>query len=119
MGWLRLWWHQADHYDQLSAHLRARGMEPIARITISGIAASLAVVSLATIWSPIGPRGLLQLSFALAASAGAATGALLWGLRWPTRAGAIQFTVLCNASIALAALAQSDPTAALLACTTF
>jgi diguanylate cyclase (GGDEF)-like protein len=119
MGWLSLWWRQSDHYDQLSSHLQARGMAPLTRTTVAAIAASLGLVSLATIWSPLGPYVALQVTCALGASAGAAIGALLWALRWPTRVRSIQFAVLCNASIALAALAQSDPTAALLACTTF
>jgi diguanylate cyclase (GGDEF)-like protein len=119
MDWLSHWWRQSDHYDQLSSHLQARGMAPLARITIASIAASLGLVSLATIWSPLGPHGAVQLTCALAAAGGAAIASLFWALRWPSRVRAIQFAVLCNASIALAALAQSDPTAALLACTTF
>jgi diguanylate cyclase (GGDEF)-like protein len=119
MGWLSLWWRRSDHYDQLSSHLQARGMAPLTRVTIAAIAASLALVSLATIWSPLGPHGTVQVICALAASGGAVVAALLWALGWPTRGRAVQFAVLCNASIALAALAQNDPTAALLACATF
>jgi diguanylate cyclase (GGDEF)-like protein len=44
---------------------------------------------------------------------------LCCALRWPTRAQAIRYAVLCNASIALATLAQSGPNAALLGCTAF
>jgi diguanylate cyclase (GGDEF)-like protein len=119
MSWLGMWWRQRDHFDQLSAHLQARRMTILTRTTISGIAASLGLVSLGTIWSPMGPHGVVQVTCALTAAVGAGLASLLWALRWPTRARAIQFAVLCNASIALAALAQSDPTAALLACTTF
>jgi diguanylate cyclase (GGDEF)-like protein len=119
MGWLRLWWRQSDHYDRMSSHLAARGMAGLIRATISLIGGVLALVSVGTIWSPLGPHGIVQVTCALAGGCGATIGALLWALRWPTRAQAIRFAVLSNASIALAALAQSEPNAALLACTAF
>jgi diguanylate cyclase (GGDEF)-like protein len=86
---------------------------------MSGVGVSLALVALGTIPSTTGPRGVVQVSCALAASGGATIGALLWALRWPTRAQATRYVVLCNASIALAALAQNDPNAAMVGCTTF
>jgi diguanylate cyclase (GGDEF)-like protein len=119
MSWLVFWWRQSDHYEQLSSHLRARGMGMLTRSTIASIAALLALVAIATIWTPTGPRGGLQIACALAAGVGAAVGALIWGLRWPTRAAAIRFALLSNASIALVALAQDQPLAAMLTCTTF
>jgi diguanylate cyclase (GGDEF)-like protein len=119
MGWLRLWWRQSDHYDRLSSHLAARGMGALIRATISLIGVVLALVSVGTIWSPLGPRGDIQVTCALAACCGATIGAVLWALRWPTRTQAIRYAVLSNASIALAAIAQNDPNGALLACTAF
>jgi len=119
MGWLGLWWRQPDYYDELSSHLQARGMGTITCATISVIGLSSGLVALGTIWSATGPRGVVQVACALAACGGATIGALLWALRWPTRAQAIRYAVLCNASIALATLAQSEPNAALLGCTTF
>jgi diguanylate cyclase (GGDEF)-like protein len=119
MGWLRLWWRQPDYYDELSSHLQARGIAAVTRATISVVAGSLALVALGTIWSATGPRGVVQVACALAACAGGAIGASLWALRWPTRAQAIGYAVLCNASIVLATLAQSEPQAALLGCTSF
>jgi diguanylate cyclase (GGDEF)-like protein len=119
MGWLKLWWRQSDHYDELSSHLQSRGVATFTRMTIAVITAGLAVDALATIWTPTGPRGVVQLACTLAAFAGAAIGAVLWALSWPTRVVAIRFAVLSNASIALIALAQSDPIVAMLICTTF
>jgi diguanylate cyclase (GGDEF)-like protein len=119
MGWLRLWWRQPDYYVELSSHLHARGIAAITRATISVVAGSLALVALGTIWSATGPRGVVQVACALAACAGGAIGASLWALRWPTQAQAIWYAVLCNASIVLATLAQSEPQAALLGCTSF
>ncbi len=119
MGWLGLWWRQPDHYDELSSHLQARGMGRLTRATISVVGLSSGLVALGTIWSATGPRGVVQVACALAACGGATIGALLWALRWPTRAQAIRYAVLCNASITLATLAQSEPNAALLGCMTF
>src|ERR1700734_1983560 len=91
MGWLKLWWRQSDHYDELSSHLQSRGVATFTRMTIAVITAGLAVDALATIWTPPGPRGVVQLACTLAAFAGAAIGAVLWALSWPTRAVAIRF----------------------------
>jgi diguanylate cyclase (GGDEF)-like protein len=117
MGWLAPWWRQSDHYDRLSSHLQARGIATTTRATIAVVALSLALIALGTIWSETGPHGVVQIACALAACAGGALGASLWALSWPTRARAMWFAVLCNASIVLATLAQSEPQAALLGCT--
>jgi diguanylate cyclase (GGDEF)-like protein len=119
MGWLNQWWRQADHYDQLSAHLQARGMAAVTRATIVLIAAALSIDALGTIWTPTGPRGLIPLACTLTASMSAAVGALLWALRWPTRAAATGFAVLSTASIGLIALAQHNPLISVLTCATF
>jgi diguanylate cyclase (GGDEF)-like protein len=119
MGRLATWWLQADHYDEFSSHLQARGLTTFTRAAVSGVGVSLALVALATIPSTTGPRGVVQVSFALAAAGGATIGALLWAVRWPTRAQSKWYVVFCNASIGLAALAQNDPNAAILGCTTF
>jgi diguanylate cyclase (GGDEF)-like protein len=119
MGWLKLWWGQADHYERLSAHLQARGMATVARATIAVIAAGLSVDALGTIWTPTGPRGVIPLACTLTAAVCAAVSALLWALRWPTRAAATGFAVLSTASIALIALAQHNPLISMLTCATF
>jgi diguanylate cyclase (GGDEF)-like protein len=119
MGWLGLWWRQPDHYDELSSHLQARGMATVSRVTISLIAGGMAIDALATIWTPTGPRNLIQLACTLAAFIGATWGALLWAFHWPTRTAATLFAVLATTSIALIALAQRDPLIAMLTCATF
>jgi diguanylate cyclase (GGDEF)-like protein len=119
MGWLRLWWRQSDHYDRLSSHLQARGMETLTRATISVIAAGLAIVALATIWSPTGPQSVVPLACTLTAAVGAAGGALLWATRWPSRTVAIRFVAAATASIALIALAQHHTVVGVLTCTAF
>jgi diguanylate cyclase (GGDEF)-like protein len=119
MGWLRLWWGQSDHYDRLSSHLQARGMDTLTRATISVIAAGLAIVALATIWSPTGPQSAVALACTLTAAVGAAGGALLWATRWPSRTAATRFVTAATASIALIALAQHHTVVAVLNCTAF
>ena len=119
MGWLRLWWRQSDHYDRLSSHLAVRGLAHLTRGVISAIAAGLAVVALATIWTPMGPHSEMPLVCTLTAAVGAAGGALLWAVRWPSRTGAIRFALLATLSIALIALAQRHIVFGLLTCTAF
>jgi len=119
LGLLGSWWRQSDHYDELSSHLVARRMAFVTRVTIGVIAASLSITGVATIWSSLGPRNTIQLACAVVGGIGAAIAAVVWSLHWPTRTGAIRLTVLASASIGLAALSQSGPVAALLACTTF
>jgi diguanylate cyclase (GGDEF)-like protein len=119
MGWLRLWWRQSDHYDRLSSHLQARGMAELTRGVIAVIACGLAVVALATIWTPTGPASVVPLVCTLTAAVGAAGGALLWALRWPSRTEAIWFAATATLSIALIALSQRHIVYALLTCTAF
>src|ERR1700754_1384948 len=118
-GVVGAWWRQSDHYDQLSSHLVARQIATVTRMTIAVIAASLSITAVATIWSSVGPRNTAELVCAVLGGIGAAIAAVVWALRWPSRAQAIRLTVLSNVSIALVALSQSGPVAATLACTTF
>jgi diguanylate cyclase (GGDEF)-like protein len=119
MGWVAQWWSQSDHYDGLSAHLAARGMDTLTRITVSIIGCGLALVALGTIWTPTGPKGPLAVTCAVTAAAGALAGSFLWALRWPTRITAIRFALGSTACIALVTVAQSDPLFAMLSCATF
>jgi diguanylate cyclase (GGDEF)-like protein len=119
MGWVSQWWHQSDHYDRLGAHLAARGMDTLTRITVAIIAGGLSIVALGTTFTPTGPSTVAQLACALISCAGAAAGAVLWATRWPKRKTAIWFALLSSACIALIALAQSDPMVAMLTCATF
>lgn len=117
--WVGRWWRQPDNYEQLSSHLKARGMDAHIRVRISIIAASLSISAVSSIWSPAGPRGIIEITLAAVAGVGAAAGSLLWVLCWPTRRQAVVFAVASTTSIALAALAQSNPAAGMLSCTAF
>jgi diguanylate cyclase (GGDEF)-like protein len=118
-GVVGAWWRQSDHYDQLSSHLVSRQIATVTRMTIVVIAASLSITAVATIWSSLGPRNTAELVCALLGGTGGAIAAAAWALRWPSRTQAIGLTVLSNVSLALTALSQSGPVAAMLACTAF
>ncbi|WIM86576.1 GGDEF domain-containing protein [Candidatus Mycobacterium wuenschmannii] len=119
MGWVSQWWRQTDHYDRLSAHLAARGMDTLTRITVAIIAGGLSVVALGTTFTPTGPDSVAELACAMVSCVGAAIGCVLWATRWPARKTAIWFALLSSACIALIALAQSDPLVAMMTCATF
>jgi diguanylate cyclase (GGDEF)-like protein len=119
MEWLGQWWRQTDHYERLSAHLAARGMDKITRMTVAFIAGSMSIVAIVTAFTPTGPHTAPELACAVAASAGAGGAAVLWATRWPTRTTAIWFALLSSACIALIALAQSDALVGMLVCATF
>lgn len=116
---LQQWWREGDHFDQLSAHLEARGMTKAIRARICFVAGSLSLVAIGSIWSPVGPHGALPITMAVIAGICAVANALLWALRWPTRRQAIGFAIASSTGIALIVLAQSNPAAAMLGCTTF
>ncbi len=119
MGWVSQWWGQSDHYDRLSAHLAARGMDTLTRTTVSFVAAVLALVALGSAFTRTGPGNWAELACALTSCAGAAGAAVFWALRWPSRKSSICFVLVSNAGIGLIALAQSDPLVAMMTCTTF
>src|ERR1700744_3305293 len=106
MGWLGLWWRQADHYDGLSSHLQGRGLAGLTRAATAAIAGGLAVGGLATSWTPTGPSGVVQRACTLIAVVGGVGGALVWALRWPTRATAMRCAVLATVCVTLVVLAQ-------------
>jgi diguanylate cyclase (GGDEF)-like protein len=119
MGWLSQWWRQPEHYDRLSAHLAARGIDTLTRTTVSFIVAVLALVALGSLFTPAGPENWAEEACALTSCAGAAGASVFWALRWPSRKSSICFVLVSNAGIALISLAQSDPLVAMLTCTTF
>jgi diguanylate cyclase (GGDEF)-like protein len=119
MSWLGLWWRQPDHYDELSSHLQGRGLAGLTRAATAAIAGGLAVGGLATIWTPTGPSGVVQCACTLIAAVGGVGGALVWALRWPTRATAMRCAVLATVCITLVVLAQRDAVVAMALSTAF
>jgi diguanylate cyclase (GGDEF)-like protein len=112
------WW-QPDHYDWLSGYLAARGISGATRALMSSIAASMVLCLLALLVGSDGPRGAVPVGMMWLAVSGGVAGALLWALRWPTRAQSVAFAVTCNSAVALACLAHPNPLAALIGCIAF
>src|ERR1700744_120074 len=98
MDWVRVWWQQPDHYDELNALLRARGMASLFRRTLSGSSLVGALIGLATIPSTTAPRGVVGVACTLAAAGAAAATALLWGLTWPSRGQGMWYVGIFNAT---------------------
>ena len=89
------------------------------RGALAVITATLAVVPFAMLWSPTAPDSALRIGLLTSAVIGGIGCALLWVVRWPTKSESIAFAVCASASVAMAALSQSDPAVGLLACTSF
>lgn len=94
-------------------------MVGMTRAVLTVVTASLAIVPLAMLWSSTPPEGTTGTALSLLGGVGGLVCALLFVVRWPTRTQSIAYAVAASGSIAMAALAQSDPTMALLACTAF
>lgn len=117
--WLRQWPQTPDQFDWFTAYIDDRGLQTQWRIIISVFTASLAGVPLVLILSPTGPDNALTITMSVFAASSAAAGGLLWLTRWPTRRQSMLFCLSSTASIAAACLAQSNPYASVMGCTTF
>ena len=116
---IRWWWGQPDHYVWFGTYLQLRRMSGMARAVLAGTAGSLALIHLALIFGSAPPEGGVRIALAISSIAGGFGCALLWVLCWPTKRGSTAFAATASASTAMATLAQSDPTIALLTCTAF
>lgn len=119
MTLLRLWWRQPCHYSWLSAHLQDRELQTVTRNLMAAITAALAVLPVAMIFSPQGPRGTLGLTVSVLVTMCCLVFALLWLLRWPTRNQAATFAVVSTLCVAATCLAETDPLGALMGCVAF
>jgi hypothetical protein len=79
----------------------------------------LAAVLVAMLFSSAPPDDTVGRVLSALAGAGGIGAALLWAVRFPTTKQSIAYAFTCSASIALAALAQSDPVTAMSACSAF
>ena len=113
------WWQRPDHYDWFTAYLKDRGLQEQWRATIVLFTCLLAGVPLVLITSPTGPDHHTTIAVSLIATGLGALGAVLWLRRWPTRRESALYCVIAALTIALACLAQSDPYATVMGCTTF
>lgn len=119
MEWIRHWWRQPDHYQWLSAYLAVRNLRRFTRYMMATIVIALGVVPVLMLMSPAGPTGTVSRSLSLLASGTAATMALLWLLRWPTRTQSMSFVVVANLVIATTCLNGAWPGAGIQGCASF
>jgi diguanylate cyclase (GGDEF)-like protein len=94
-------------------------MTGMTRVGLAIITATFAVVPFAMLWSSAPPAGVVRIVLSVLSAVGGGGCALLWAVKWPTKSESVVFAACASVSIGMAALAQSDPEFALLACTSF
>jgi diguanylate cyclase (GGDEF)-like protein len=94
-------------------------MTGMTRAALAAITATFAFVPFAMLWSSAPPDNVVRMVLSILAVIGGSLCALLWVLRWPTASESVGYAACASVSIGMAALAQSDPAIALLACTSF
>src|SRR5262245_11422730 len=116
MDWLAAWWRRPDHFDWLTGYLQAHGLSANTRRVLAGVSASLALWPANVLWgaTPFFPDLTLAASV-LAGLIGLGM-AVLWLSRWPTRRQSIFFAMTGSASVVIGGLSQTQPVAALMAC---
>lgn len=119
MGWLRDWWGQPDNYRWLSGYLDSHNLRTLTRRITAMVVLSLGAVPLLSLWTPVGPDTMVGNVVVVLVFVCATAMAVLWLIRWPTRAQSLQFVLLANACIAASCLAYSSPSMKLLGCTGF
>jgi len=117
--WLSQFPQTPDQFDWFTAYINDRGLHRQWRYITFIFTASLAAVPIALILSPTGPDNAVTITMSIFAAACAAAGGLLWLTRWPTRRQSMLFCLMATVSIAAACLAQSNPYASVMGCTTF
>ena len=94
-------------------------MMPMARRVLVVMVASMAILPIALVFSPVGPNTPVTIGLSLFAGFfGLATMAFYVG-RWPTRTQSLAVTFSATGVIAVAALAQSHPLIGLVGCAGF
>src|SRR5947209_4900397 len=114
MSRLKAWWSQPDQYDWATTFLSQRGMQHSARMILTGVAGSSALVPLTVLPSQYHPSTLEVITGACAAVFTLGM-AMLWLTRWPTRLQS-QAAVVAGA-LCIGGWSLVQPTAALAALT--
>ncbi|UNB54597.1 diguanylate cyclase [Mycolicibacterium sp. YH-1] len=108
-----------QHYEWVSAFLRARGALRAVRFSVAAMAMAMAMAVIILIIEAGGPRTQPAQTMMWLAAGGGVASAVLWLWRWPSRTQSIVFVAVTTGSISLACLAYPDPLAALLGCVAF
>jgi diguanylate cyclase (GGDEF)-like protein len=114
------WRARHDHYYWLTAILAGRGVQASTCRVIAGIIASLGVMPLIVLVSPLGPHGLIGRALAVAVSTCCLLMSLWWlRRRWPTSTESATCVVVGAVCIAVACFLPTNPVAGLLGATCF
>ncbi|MCV7229210.1 GGDEF domain-containing protein [Mycolicibacterium komossense] len=117
---LRDWWQQPGHFYWITAFLAARGAQVFTCRAVALYTLGIGAISLAMLWSPNGPDGILAQSLVIGVAVCCTLKALVWMRnKWPTRGWSGAYAVTTSVCIAVSCLAQSNPVAGLLGTTTF
>lgn len=114
------WKPRQDHYYWLTAILAARGLQASSCRVVAGVIATLGLVPIISLVSPLGPKGLIGQALSVAVSACCVAMALVWlRHRWPSRAESAGCVLLGTVCIAIACLLPTSPVAGLLGASSF
>jgi diguanylate cyclase (GGDEF)-like protein len=114
------WWRGLDHYYWLTAFLAARGLQRTTCRVVALVIFGMSAISVTLIWSPTGPRSIVNQVLAVLVAL------CCWGMtalwlrsRWPTALQSRICVCLGAVCIAISCLIQSDPLAGLFGATAF
>jgi diguanylate cyclase (GGDEF)-like protein len=114
------WKPRQDHYYWLTAILAGRGLQASTCRVVAGVIATLGLVPMISLVSPLGPKGLIGQVLAVAVSVCCVAMALGWlRHRWPSRGESAACVVLGTVCIAVACLIPTSPVAGLLGASSF
>jgi diguanylate cyclase (GGDEF)-like protein len=114
------WKPRQDHYYWLTAILAARGLQASTCRVVAGVIATLGLVPMISLISPLGPKGLVGQALAVLVTACCVVMALCWlRHRWPSRAESAACVVAGTVCIATACLIPTSPVAGLLGACSF
>jgi GGDEF domain-containing protein len=113
-------WRRLDHYYYLTAFLASRDVQALCCRLVAAMIVGLGVISVALVWSPLGPYGITDRAVAVGIAACCAVMGAVWlRPRWPTLTESRATVVVGTACIAVSCLIQSEPVAGLFGATTF
>ena len=107
--WVQRWWQRPDHYYWMTAYLAAQDAQATVCRSVAALTAGLGVVPLIMLFSPSGPKGMVDRTIAVAVVICCFVWALIW-LRpmWPSRRTSSIFVVTSSICIAAVCFSGGD-----------
>lgn len=116
---VRRWWRLPDHFDWLTGYLQSRGMMPAARLVLTAMVTSLALVPIMLVFTSFGPSTTVGVVVSVLAGIAGMSTMGFYVRRWPTRAQSLAVSFVAVCCVSAACLAQSDPLIGLIGCVGF